>query len=84
MAPGKLRLAIGSDDAGSMYKAALLQHLEPLVESIKDVGVTNGEKTAYPHIAVDAAKLVQSGQVIFPGFGTKTCLILECRQIEHF
>lgn len=65
MAAEKLRLVIGSDDAGSTYKAALLQHLEPLVESIKDVGVTDGEQTAYPHVAVDAVKLVQSGQVIF-------------------
>ncbi|CAF9924850.1 MAG: hypothetical protein GOMPHAMPRED_003734 [Gomphillus americanus] len=62
MAAEKLRLVIGSDDAGSTYKAALLQHLEPLVESIKDVGVTDGEQTAYPHVAVDAVKLVQSGQ----------------------
>ena len=64
MAPEKLRLVIGSDNAGSAYKAALLEHLEPLVESIKDIGVNTNEKTAYPHVAVDAAKLVQSGQVL--------------------
>jgi len=62
----KLRLAIGSDDAGVNYKNTIKADLEadPRVSIVKDVGVEHGEdKTAYPHIAVDAAKLVASGEV---------------------
>jgi hypothetical protein len=60
-----LRLAIGCDDAGVSYKKAIIKDLEkdPRVESVQDVGVPeNTDKTAYPHIAVDAAKLVAEGK----------------------
>jgi ribose 5-phosphate isomerase B len=59
-----LRIAIGSDEAGVSYKAAIKADLEknPLVASVTDVGVPEtSDKTAYPHIAVDAAKLITSG-----------------------
>ncbi|KAF2824528.1 ribose 5-phosphate isomerase [Ophiobolus disseminans] len=59
-----LRIAIGCDDAGVSYKNAIVKDLEasPLVSSITDVGVPeNSDKTAYPHIAVSAARLVASG-----------------------
>ncbi|KAJ9635841.1 hypothetical protein H2201_000163 [Coniosporium apollinis] len=59
-----LRIAIGCDDAGISYKNAIRADLEkdPRVASVTDVGVAeNSDKTAYPHIAVDAAKLVTSG-----------------------
>ncbi|KAI2483707.1 ribose 5-phosphate isomerase protein [Pyrenophora tritici-repentis] len=62
--PTPLRIAIGCDDAGVSYKNAIKADLEasPLVSTITDVGVpTNTDKTAYPHIAVNAAKLVASG-----------------------
>ncbi|EDU44145.1 RpiB Ribose 5-phosphate isomerase RpiB [Pyrenophora tritici-repentis] len=62
--PTPLRIAIGCDDAGVSYKNAIKADLEasPLVSTITDVGVpTNTDKTAYPHIAVNAAKLVTSG-----------------------
>jgi len=62
----KLRLAIGSDDAGVSYKNTIKADLEAdsRVSIVKDVGVEHNEdKTAYPHIAVDAAKLVASGEV---------------------
>ena len=65
MAPTPLRLAIGGDDAGHSLKATLKADLEknPLVSSIHDVGVdSTTDKTAYPHIAVDAAQLIKSGQ----------------------
>jgi ribose 5-phosphate isomerase B len=60
-----LRLAIGCDEAGVSYKQAIMKDLEkdPRVESVQDVGVPeNTDKTAYPHIAVDAAKLVAEGK----------------------
>jgi ribose 5-phosphate isomerase B len=60
-----LRIAIGCDEAGVSYKNAILADLKKsdLVSDITDVGVPeNSDKTAYPHIAVDAAKLVASGK----------------------
>ncbi len=59
-----LRIAIGSDDAGITYKKAIAADLEkdPRIASVTDVGVAeNSDKTAYPHIAVDAAQMVASG-----------------------
>ena len=64
--PKPLRYAIGSDNAGHGYKTALLEVLSSnsLVASVKDVGVESAStSTAYPHVAVDAAKLVASGAV---------------------
>lgn len=61
-----LRLAIGGDDAGHTLKTILKADLEahPLVSAVTDVGVAHtDDKTAYPHVAVDAAKLVLSGEV---------------------
>jgi ribose 5-phosphate isomerase B len=60
-----LRIAIGCDEAGVSYKKAIIKDLDknPRVESVQDVGVPeNTDKTAYPHIAVDAAKLVAEGK----------------------
>lgn len=59
------RIAIGCDDAGVSYKKAIIADLEkdPRVKSITDVGVADkSDSTAYPHIAVDAAKLVAAGE----------------------
>ncbi|KAF2180574.1 hypothetical protein K469DRAFT_672538 [Zopfia rhizophila CBS 207.26] len=59
------RIAIGCDDAGVSYKKAIIKDLEadPRVESVTDVGVPEAhDKTAYPHIAVDAAKLITEGK----------------------
>ncbi|KAF2113340.1 hypothetical protein BDV96DRAFT_613757 [Lophiotrema nucula] len=61
----KLRIAIGCDEAGVSYKKAIIKDFEshPRVESVTDVGVPeSADKTAYPHIAVDAAQLVASGK----------------------
>ena len=63
--PG-LRIAIGGDNAGHSYKTALKADLESssLVASVHDVGVSDTEdSTAYPHVAVDAAKLIATGHV---------------------
>ena len=63
--PKKLRIVVGSDDAGYEYKEALKADLmaSDLVESVQDVGVDRDGHTAYPHIAVTAARLVASGAV---------------------
>jgi ribose 5-phosphate isomerase B len=51
--------------AGFDYKAALTSdlHADPRVASVHDVGPLSAEdKTAYPHFAVDAAKLIKEGK----------------------
>jgi ribose 5-phosphate isomerase B len=61
-----LRIAIGSDEAGVSYKKKISADLaaDSRVLSVVDVGVKEtSDKTAYPHIAVDAAKLIASGKV---------------------
>lgn len=59
----KLRIVIGSDDAGLEYKEALKADLlaNHLVGEVIDVGVTGDESTDYPHIAVDAAHKIIDG-----------------------
>ncbi|MDF2828626.1 MAG: ribose 5-phosphate isomerase [Mycobacterium sp.] len=61
---GGLRIVVGSDDAGSQYKAALKSDLEAdsRVADVIDVGVTADEDTAYPHVAVAAARLIAEGK----------------------
>jgi ribose 5-phosphate isomerase B len=60
----KLRLIIGSDDAGFAYKEILKADLEAsdLVESVIDIGVDASNHTAYPTVAIAAAELIASGQ----------------------
>lgn len=61
-----LRIAVGGDNAGFSYKDTIKADLEkdPRVSKVVDVGVVHDEdKTAYPHVAVDAAKLIVSGEV---------------------
>lgn len=59
----KLRIVIGSDDAGREYKEALKADLlaNPLVGEVIDVGVSGKDSTDYPHIAVDAARKIADG-----------------------
>jgi ribose 5-phosphate isomerase B len=60
-----LLIVVGGDDAGFDYKAQLTRDLEsdPRVASVVDVGPLSAEdKTAYPHFAVDAAKLIALGK----------------------
>lgn len=66
MTPPGLRIAVGSDDAGFTYKDTIKADLssDPRVLSVTDVGVLhNGDKTFYPHVAVDASRLILSGEV---------------------
>lgn len=65
MTPQGLRIAIGGDDAGFSYKDIIKADLEkdPRVAKVIDVGVVHTkDKTAYPHVAVDASRLVLSGE----------------------
>ncbi len=61
----RLRIAIGSDDAGSDYKARLYADLtaDPRVAEVIDVGVGEDDHEAYPHVAVRAARLITDGRV---------------------
>jgi ribose 5-phosphate isomerase B len=60
----KLRIAVGSDDAGARYKAALAADLEKddRVVEVIDVGEDLNEDTHYPHVAVAAARLISEGK----------------------
>lgn len=60
----KLTIIVGSDDAGYDYKEALKADLEAsgLVASVTDVGVDADSHTAYPHVAVAAARKVAAGE----------------------
>lgn len=57
---GGWRVVVGCDDAGLTYKGALVELLaaDPRVASVEDVGVSRGDRLAYPHVAVSAARLV--------------------------
>jgi ribose 5-phosphate isomerase B len=61
----KLRIAVGSDDAGSRYKDALAADLknDDRVIEVIDVGQDLDEDTHYPHVAIAAAKLISEGKV---------------------
>lgn len=58
------RIVIGNDEAGVEYKEALKALLEAdsRVASVLDVGVGADDSTAYPHVAVNAARKVADGQ----------------------
>ncbi|KAK6437257.1 hypothetical protein LTR95_006556 [Oleoguttula sp. CCFEE 5521] len=60
-----LVIAIGGDEAGVSYRAAIQTDLEShkLVSKVINVGTTDtSDKTAYAHPAVDAARLIASGK----------------------
>ncbi|CAK7227361.1 D-erythrulose-4-phosphate isomerase 1 [Sporothrix curviconia] len=68
MAPSQpsWRIAIGCDDAGVSYKEAIKADFakDARVANVVDVGSDGThDKTAYPHIAARAAKLVAAGDV---------------------
>ncbi|KAJ1026669.1 probable ribose-5-phosphate isomerase [Ustilago sp. UG-2017a] len=66
MSQQKWKIAFGCDEAGVDYKNALLRDFQndARVESVVDVGVAScSDKTAYPHVAVTAARKVASGEV---------------------
>jgi ribose 5-phosphate isomerase B len=58
-----MRIVIGSDDAGLQYKQVIQRDLEAddRVATVVDVGVRPDEHTAYPHVAVTAARMIADG-----------------------
>ncbi|HET9871434.1 MAG TPA: ribose-5-phosphate isomerase [Propionibacteriaceae bacterium] len=60
----KWRIVVGGDDAGLQYKDTLKADLEsdPRVAEVVDVGVHAAESTAYPHVAVNAARKIANGE----------------------
>lgn len=60
----KLRIVIGSDEAGFDYKKVLIEDLkkDPRVASVTDVGVGEGATGPYPPVAIEAAQMVQRGE----------------------
>ncbi len=60
----KLRIVIGSDDAGFDYKEILKKDLlaSDLVESVTDVGVDAGGRTPYPRVGVTVGETVAAGK----------------------
>lgn len=64
MSEPKWRIVVGCDDAGLQYKEILKQDLagDDRVTEVVDVGVGADEHTAYPHVAVEAAKLIAEGK----------------------
>ena len=60
----KLRIVVGSDDAGYQYKEALKADLEQNegVAEVQDVGVNADGHTPYPTVAIAAAEMVARGE----------------------
>jgi ribose 5-phosphate isomerase B len=63
----KYRVVVGSDDAGVMYKDALMKDLETSdrVAEVVDVGVDHADDDqllTYPHVAIAAAELIAAGK----------------------
>ena len=60
----RLRLVIGSDDAGFEYKTILLNDLEAsdAVSAVIDVGVDRHGHAAYATIAIAAAEMIADGK----------------------
>lgn len=59
-----LRIVVGCDDAGLDLKEVLAADLraDERVASVTDVGVHLGEERDYPHVAVEAARMVAAGE----------------------
>lgn len=57
------RIVVGSDDAGVQYKDRIKADFQAddRVGEVIDVGVHAGDTTAYPHVAVAAARMVADG-----------------------
>jgi len=57
------RIVVGSDEAGLQYKNQLKADFtgDERVSKVFDVGVHADDSTAYPHVAVAAARLVAQG-----------------------
>lgn len=58
------RIVVGSDSAGFQYKERLKADFasDDRVSEVIDVGVAEGDLTAYPHVAVLAARMIADGR----------------------
>jgi ribose 5-phosphate isomerase B len=65
VADNRLRIAVGSDDAGARLKEILRADLaaDDRVAEVVDVGADFDEDTDYPHIAAAAGRLIAAGRV---------------------
>jgi ribose 5-phosphate isomerase B len=63
--PDRLRIVVGSDQAGRQYKDALADDLRASVRvaEVLDIGVDDHISETYPEIAVSAARLVAADRV---------------------
>jgi len=61
---GGWRIVVGCDDAGLTYKERIKADLlaDPRVATVDDLGVHEGDHTAYPHIGLAAARRVAAGE----------------------
>ena len=64
MTDDRLRIVVGSDDAGVNYKSAIAADFrsDARVSDVIDVGVDQDEDTHYPHVAAAAARLIADGK----------------------
>jgi ribose 5-phosphate isomerase B len=64
MSDSKFTIVIGCDEAGTRFRDVLGADLrrDERVAAVIDVGVAENETTAYPHIAVTAARMVIEGK----------------------
>ena len=75
--PERMRLVVGSDEAGFDYKTKIAEDLreDPRVESVEDLGVAaeDGSSVSYGEVAIRAGEKIRSGEadraVLFCGTG---------------
>jgi ribose 5-phosphate isomerase B len=60
----KLRIVVGSDDAGISYRTAIKRDLEASdsVAEVTDIGVDADSRTPYPSVAIAAAEIIARGE----------------------
>ena len=58
------RIVVAADSAGVDYKEILKKDLEadPRVDEVIDAGLAPGEDVDYPHVAVNAARMIADGK----------------------
>ena len=58
-----MRVVIGGDSAGVEHRAAVLAEVarHPKVTEAIDIGVPAGDERAYPHVAIQAARMIAHG-----------------------
>lgn len=61
----KIKIALGSDHAGYIYKAKFIEYLTDAGYECINVGTDSGESVDYPVYADKACRLVQSGECRF-------------------